>query len=793
MEWDIDSGETGGGAEERFLVLGRIDQYEILKELGTGGFGSVYLARDTVSRTFVAVKGLPALVKNNAEEMERIQENFALVSRLHHPNIAAALVLHPANKVSYSDPTAAEKLNVKSGNTLMVMEYASGVTLTKWRRQFPERKVPLDKAIEIVRQVAAAMDYAHQRKIIHRDIKPSNVMVETHEDGTFTVRVLDFGLAAEVRSSMNRVSKEVSGTSGTRQYMAPEQWAGKKQGAATDQYSLAVLFHELVTGSIPFASAFECDDPIVMMTAVTTQEAEIPADLPKRIRVALRRGLNKNRELRFKTCADFVAALEGKKIPGKGRKRTGLLALGTIAALLIVIVYGTWWFGRNDANGVQDTGTVESTLDDNELEVFRLSSKAASAHEMIEREPSEVRTFFAAEIRAFENDRRAGDSAKALSKNAIAINFFKQALDRADKLKVEITKRRGKMDELNAEGKKSVQKLSPTPRKADETSGGGVAQTKFAIKVNGRVLSEDELESDAGLILRSQGDKVAPDQLAEAKKKIRGQIVQSFIVSEVLVAKAKAIGLTVTSDDRSAREREFMAQASKMENPPKSLDDYFDHFPLGRERAKKEFEDGILIDKMVKREIANSPPDDFKKRATQVIENIRSQNANVQEANKRSKERIEELWGRLKNLKGQRLADKFAELARQYSDCPSKDKGGDLGEFSRGQMVREFDEVAFSMEPFIVSQPVKTQFGYHLIMVTKKDSENNKVVASHILVKTERVKDVPTVDQTISVLKKNAEKKTIQNVIMRELKLAKIEASEEFKSFLPQTEDQGDK
>ena len=334
--FDISEDPTGKGAEN-LNVLGRIDQYELLKELGTGGFGSVYLARDTVSRTFVAVKGLPALVKNNAEEMERIQENFALVSRLHHPNIAAALVLHPANKVSYSDPTAAEKLNVKSGNTLMVMEYAPGVTLTKWRRQFPERKVPLDKAIEIVRQVAAAMDYAHQRKIIHRDIKPSNVMVETYEDGTFTARVLDFGLAAEVRSSMNRVSKEVSSKSGTRQYMAPEQWAGKKQGAATDQYSLAVLFYELVTGDIPFASAFECDDPIVMMTAVTTQDVEIPDGLPKNVRVALECGLSKERDRRFNACADFVAALEGKKVPKnpKGKRWSAPVIVGFVAAVIV--------------------------------------------------------------------------------------------------------------------------------------------------------------------------------------------------------------------------------------------------------------------------------------------------------------------------------------------------------------------------------------------------------------------------------------------------------------------------
>ena len=108
-------------------TLGRIDQYALLRELGGGGFGVVYLARDTVAGIEVAVKGLPPLVKNNADELERIRENFALVSKLHHPNIAAALVLHPAVHVSYSDDQVRQALRVQSGDYLMVMAYAPGV------------------------------------------------------------------------------------------------------------------------------------------------------------------------------------------------------------------------------------------------------------------------------------------------------------------------------------------------------------------------------------------------------------------------------------------------------------------------------------------------------------------------------------------------------------------------------------------------------------------------------------------------------------------------------------------
>ncbi len=293
---------------EGSAILGRIDQYDIERKLGGGGFGSVYLASDRVAGIKVAVKGLSPLVNNNMEELERIRENFALVSRLHHPHISAALCLHKASDVFYDDQTVREDLSVSVGDMLTVMAFAPGVTLSQWRRQFPEQLVPLDKAILIVRQIADALDYAHSQGVLHRDIKPSNVMIETKQDGSIITHVLDFGLAAELRSSMGRVSREIHDTSGTRPYMAPEQWRGAKQGPATDQYSLAVVFYEMVLGAVPFASAFECGDPIVMMTAVCNQDPEL-TDCP--YAEQLRCALSKNMEDRFGTCLEFAKCIGG--------------------------------------------------------------------------------------------------------------------------------------------------------------------------------------------------------------------------------------------------------------------------------------------------------------------------------------------------------------------------------------------------------------------------------------------------------------------------------------------------
>lgn len=295
---------SGGAA-----VQGRIDQYELIRPLGGGGFGVVFLARDTVAGIEVAVKGLPPVVKNNIEELERIRKNFALVSKLHHPHVAAALHLHLAREVHYEAETAKESLRIASGDTLMVMEYAPGVTLAQWRRQFPDEKVPKDLAVDIIHQLAEALDYAHSQKIVHRDIKPSNVMVETKTDGSVFARLLDFGLAAEIRSSLSRVSQERGDTSGTRPYMAPEQWEGRRQGPATDQYSLAVLFYELVTGEVPFASVFETGDPIVMMNTVLSRKPDMSATELHGCANALKIALGKPCEKRFGTCLEFASSL----------------------------------------------------------------------------------------------------------------------------------------------------------------------------------------------------------------------------------------------------------------------------------------------------------------------------------------------------------------------------------------------------------------------------------------------------------------------------------------------------
>lgn len=321
----------------------------------------------------------------------------------------------------------------------------------------------------------------------------------------------------------------------------------------------------------------------------------------------------------------------------------------------------------------------------------------------------------------------------------------------------------------------------------------------MAVSVNGEKLMQSAIDADVEKIVAAQGGKIPAEQLEYAKQSIANQIVQSFIIEKVLVAKAKEGGFAVTDADRKTREEEFLKATAKMPDAPKSVDEYFKKFPLGEARARAEFENGILIDKMIKAEQAKAPKKDFAAEAQKTIDNIVSNNAVAAKSEGEILKKIKDLKAQLDKVPSAELAKKFAELAKANSACPSSAKGGDLGEFTHGQMVKEFDEVAFKLPVNTVSEPVKTQFGYHLVMVTKKvpaveakgekPAEPEKVQASHILLKAGKVQDVPKKEDVVKFMEKQAERGFMQEFVQKQIKAAKIEASEDYKRFLPPTDE----
>ena len=241
---DTLSGMTTVGADD---VIAAVDGFVFKEKLGEGGYGVVYRATDS-SGCDVAIKLLPSELCSYSSELAEVNENFELVAGIQHSNIVKLSHIHQAIDV---DLQAQKNLGIVRGAIFMIMEYVPGITICLWRRRFNDNCVPFTQAVDLCRQVAEALDFAHSEKIIHRDIKPSNIIVTADNK----VKVLDFGIAAQIRTTMNMISIKKSLGLGTPTHMAPEQWDGKRQGPATDQYALAVLFYELICGDIPFATA----------------------------------------------------------------------------------------------------------------------------------------------------------------------------------------------------------------------------------------------------------------------------------------------------------------------------------------------------------------------------------------------------------------------------------------------------------------------------------------------------------------------------------------------------------
>ena len=315
-------------------ILGRVDRYQLIEKLGSGGYGAVYRARDTIANIDIAIKVLPHLLTNNKDELEDIRRNFSLVSRLRHQNIATLLHLH---EVQETDEKADKELGLVPGHYLTVMEYVPGPTLKAFLKQHDRQKVPLKESLEICLGIAKVIDYAHSKKIVHRDIKPSNIMLTPEKE----IKVLDFGLAAEIRSSMSRVSQNSTAVTGTFPYMSPEQWQGKRLSGRSDQYALAVVFHELVCGEIPFASIFTTtNDSRLMRETVLKQTPDRLAELSRKQNKILNRALAKSPHERYASCEEFISDLV-KCMPNRKALlfRQFLIGLVLVASITALITF----------------------------------------------------------------------------------------------------------------------------------------------------------------------------------------------------------------------------------------------------------------------------------------------------------------------------------------------------------------------------------------------------------------------------------------------------------------------
>jgi foldase protein PrsA len=348
------------------------------------------------------------------------------------------------------------------------------------------------------------------------------------------------------------------------------------------------------------------------------------------------------------------------------------------------------------------------------------------------------------------------------------------------------------------------------PEKApeNEVAQDGVIETvrdpnEVSIDIDGKKLTSGQIDADVEAYIKAMGDQIPENQKAYARQMMRQRTAQDFIVENVLVARAKAEKFVVTEAERKEREAEFIKGMAGRKDAPKSIEEFAEKSPLGKERTLARFENGLLIDKFLKAETEKNKVD-YEAQAKEEIAELEKYNAEQPKKDEAALKKIQEIQAELAKPTVTNVPARFAELAEEFSDCPSgKRAGGDLGFFTHGQMVPEFDKVAFTQEVGKVSAPVKTQFGYHLVLVTDKKAaveakddkpaEPESVQASHILIRGGQARRVPTLEEMKRMLQGAGEREAINKVIMDTLQKAKITTSDEFKHLLPEKPEAAEK
>ena len=277
----------------------RFGVYEITALLGEGGMGQVYRATDTKLKRPVAIKILPAAVAADSDRLARFHREAEVLASLNHPHIAGIYGLEEGG-----------------GITALVMELVEGDDLSQ---RIAQGAIPLDEALPIAKQIAEALEAAHEQGIIHRDLKPANIKVRS--DGT--VKVLDFGLAKAteaVAGSSPNLSMSPTITTpamtqagmilGTAAYMAPEQARGKAVDRRADIWAFGVVLFEMLTAT----RAFGEEDVSMTLSKILQREPDfdvLPPTAPARVRQLLRLCLRKDPKQRIGDMGDVRLALEG--------------------------------------------------------------------------------------------------------------------------------------------------------------------------------------------------------------------------------------------------------------------------------------------------------------------------------------------------------------------------------------------------------------------------------------------------------------------------------------------------
>jgi hypothetical protein len=295
-------------------LLGSVvaDRYHILKKLGEGGMGTVYLAEHVKMGRKSALKVMNPGMNTDPDSIARFNREASNASRLSHPNICGIYDFG----------------ETPDGLIYLAMEFIEGSSLTSLIEK--GGSLPAPRAASIVHQTADALQVAHDAGIVHRDLKPDNIMVARNRDGSDLVKVVDFGIAKASSSDAQKVTK-TGMVVGTPEYMSPEQLAGDKLDGRSDIYSLGLVAFNCLTGALPFAAETAQEAMIMRLTDRPRTLAEVAPEKPwpEALQATLDRALARDSAERYASAAqfgrDFAAAVADMPMTQAVEAKTAVL------------------------------------------------------------------------------------------------------------------------------------------------------------------------------------------------------------------------------------------------------------------------------------------------------------------------------------------------------------------------------------------------------------------------------------------------------------------------------------
>jgi serine/threonine protein kinase/Flp pilus assembly protein TadD len=308
-------------------LLGKtIGQYKIVRLLGRGGGGEVYLAEDSKLNREVALKFFTSQVMDNVWVRRQLTKEARAVARLEHPHICA---VHGIEEID--------------GHHFMVMQYVEGETLDSLLSRGP---LELKRILELAEQIISALAAAHAHGIIHRDIKPQNVIVTP--DGQ--IKMLDFGLAKIVQQTQTRETdgedqsqySQAGLIVGTVAYMSPEQLRAEELDFRSDIFSVGILLYELVSGKNPYKQTSEAETISATLTSRPAPLSHPVTKVPPALNAMVHRCLEKDKQRRYQSARELYAALDGLQHASRSRIRFSPRAVAALV-LCTLLIAGLWF------------------------------------------------------------------------------------------------------------------------------------------------------------------------------------------------------------------------------------------------------------------------------------------------------------------------------------------------------------------------------------------------------------------------------------------------------------------